>query len=107
MNVKPEFFHAGGAVHGSVYFKALDEACFFAVNSLVEDVFVLTTQFNLYLLSPIQQGKMIAKGRVLDEQKSSFIAESYLMDQEGQTIARGSGIFVKSKIKLDESIKYQ
>jgi acyl-coenzyme A thioesterase PaaI-like protein len=34
--------HSIHAVHGSVYFKALDDAAFFAVNSLVEDVFVLT-----------------------------------------------------------------
>jgi hypothetical protein len=47
--VRPEFMHAAKAVHGSVYFKLLDDACFFAVNSLVEDVFVLTTSFNLYL----------------------------------------------------------
>src|SRR5689334_3760265 len=31
--IKPEFFHAAHAVHGSVYFRALDDAAFFAVNS--------------------------------------------------------------------------
>jgi acyl-coenzyme A thioesterase PaaI-like protein len=36
VNVKPEFFHAADAVHGSVYFKMLDDSSFFAVNSLVE-----------------------------------------------------------------------
>jgi acyl-coenzyme A thioesterase PaaI-like protein len=34
--VAPAFFHAAGALHGSVYFKVLDDACFFAVASLVE-----------------------------------------------------------------------
>ena len=38
--IRPEFFHAAAAVHGSVYFKALDDAAFFAVNSLVTEVFV-------------------------------------------------------------------
>src|SRR5947208_2034742 len=51
--VKPEFFHAAGAVHGSVYFKALDDAAYFAVNSLVEDVYVLTVSFNTQLLKPV------------------------------------------------------
>ena len=37
--VRPEFFHAANAVHGSVYFKLLDDSAFFAANSLVEDVF--------------------------------------------------------------------
>src|SRR4051812_23261804 len=47
--VKPEFFHAARAIHGSVYFKALDDAAFFAANSLVTDVFVLTVSFNLHI----------------------------------------------------------
>ncbi len=36
--VTQQFFHAAGALHGSLYFLALDNAAFFAVNSLVEDV---------------------------------------------------------------------
>jgi hypothetical protein len=35
--VRPDFFHAAHAVHGSVYFKALDDAAFFAVASLVQE----------------------------------------------------------------------
>ena len=31
--VEPKFFHAAHAIHGSVYFKMLDDAAFFAVNS--------------------------------------------------------------------------
>ena len=33
------FHHAAGAVHGSVYFKMLDDAAYFAANSLEKDVF--------------------------------------------------------------------
>ena len=29
MTVRPDFFHAAGAVHGSVYFKLLDDAAYF------------------------------------------------------------------------------
>ena len=41
ITVDPRFYHAADAVHGSVYFKALDDAAFFAVNSqqLVSVVF--------------------------------------------------------------------
>ncbi len=35
--VKEELFHAAGAVHGSTYFKVLDDAAFFAANSLERD----------------------------------------------------------------------
>ena len=51
LTVRPDFFHAASAVHGSVYFKLLDDATFFAASSLVDDVFVLTASFNI-LLSP-------------------------------------------------------
>jgi len=39
ISVRSDFFHSAGAVHGAVYFKALDDAAFFAVSSLVDDVF--------------------------------------------------------------------
>jgi len=37
MKVRRDFYHAANAVHGALYFKALDDAAFFAVNSLVPD----------------------------------------------------------------------
>ena len=40
LDVRDDFFHAAHAVHGSVYFKLLDDATFFAVASEVDDVFV-------------------------------------------------------------------
>jgi acyl-coenzyme A thioesterase PaaI-like protein len=51
--VRSDLFHAAGALHGALYFLALDNAAFFAVNSLVEDVFVLTTSFTTYLTRPV------------------------------------------------------
>jgi acyl-coenzyme A thioesterase PaaI-like protein len=41
---------------GSVYFKMLDDAAFFAVNSIVEDVFVYTVSLNVQLLRPVASG---------------------------------------------------
>src|SRR5215831_19609176 len=104
--VKPDFFHAADAVHGSVYFKLLDDAAFFAVNSLVEDHFVLTASFTTYLLRPISEGTMTARGKVVHAAAKSFIAESVVVDGEGNPIARGSGSFVVSKIKLSADIGY-
>lgn len=107
MPVKEEQFHAAHAVHGSTYFKALDDAAFFAANSLVEDVFVLTSQFNLYLTRPITEGWMEAEGEVVHESGSQFIADAVVKNSEGQVIARGTGNFVKSRIELDESVGYR
>ena len=33
IEVRRDFFHAADAVHGAVYFKALDDAAFFAASS--------------------------------------------------------------------------
>lgn len=104
--VKPDFFHAADAVHGSVYFKLLDDAAFFAVNSLIEDYFALTASFTTYLLRPISEGTMRATGKVVYAGARSFIAESVVMDGEGEEIARGSGNFVVSKIRLTADMGY-
>ena len=50
IQVRDDFHHAAGAMHGVVYFKALDDATYFAANSIVTDVFVLTA--NLKSSSP-------------------------------------------------------
>ena len=41
IDVKEAYFHSLGAVHGSVYFKMLDDAAFFAANSLERKLFIL------------------------------------------------------------------
>jgi len=105
--VKREFFHAAGALHGALYFMALDNAAFFAVNSVVEDVFVLTTSFTIYITRPVSQGVIRAVGRVVNSTRTQHIAESVLYDGEGKEIARGSGVFVRSKIPLNEAIGYK
>jgi len=105
--IREDFFHSAGSTHGSVYFKALDDAAFFAVNSLVEDALVLTVNFNVYLTRPVSHGKIKATGKVVHASGNVFIAESLLFDIEGREIARGSGSFVRSKIKLSSDIGYR
>lgn len=105
--VREEFLHAAGAMHGALYFLALDNAAFFAVNSLVEDVFVLTTSFNIYLTRPVSEGVVRAVGKVVHQDRRQFIAEAVLKDSSGKEIARGSGVFVRSKFPLSEDIGYR
>jgi uncharacterized protein (TIGR00369 family) len=105
--VKQDFFHAAGALHGAVYFLALDNAAFFAVNSLVDDVFVLTINFNITLIRPVTSGTITAVGKVASSTATHFFADSVLLDSENREIARGGGIFVKSRIKLTPEIGYK
>lgn len=100
MEVDSQFFHAADALHGSVYFKMLDDAAFFAANSVVKDVFVLTAGFTTKFLRPISTGKLIANGRIVKKIGNKIQARSELFDNEENLIATGKGIFVKSKILL-------
>jgi len=105
--VKTDFFHAGSAVHGSVYFKALDDAAYFAVNSLEKEFIVLTVSFNLYLLRPVDSGVIRAEGRVVQPSRSMYTAEAVLYNEKEKEIARGSGTFVRSGIRLDSLPGYR
>lgn len=105
--VRPEYFHAAKAVHGYVYFKLLDEAAFFAANSLVEDVFVLTTDFHLNLLRPLLAGDMKAVGQVTYQSKNQILAEAVLYNAEGKQAARGSGTFVRGATPLSSEMGYK
>ncbi|NER13134.1 hotdog fold thioesterase [Leptobacterium flavescens] len=107
LTIEPKYFHALGAIHGSVYFKLLDDAAFFAVNSIVTDVFVLTTSFNINLVRPANSGIITARGKVKFKSRNLFIAESTLINEEGKEIAFGTGHFAKSKVALTEEIGYK
>lgn len=100
IDVKPEYFHPAGAVHGSVIFKLLDDSAFFSANSLEPTVFVLTTSFTTYLTRPVSAGVIRAVGKVVNQNKTQFIAESIAYDSAGKEIGRGNGIFVRSQIPL-------
>lgn len=106
IDLKPEYHHTAGAVHGSVYFKLLDDSAFFAANSLEKEVFVLTTSFTTYITRPVVEGTMKAVGRVVNTNRAQWVAESVLYNREGLEIARGSGIFVRSKILLAKTPGY-
>ena len=92
--------HAAGAAHGTIYFKMLDDAAFYAANSLVTDRFLLTTAFNLHFTKPIRTGRVIADGRWVSGRRRVFVAESRLLDEEGDEIGRGTGTFMRSRIAL-------
>ncbi len=105
--VRSELFHAGGAVHGSIYFKAMDDAAYFAVNSVVKDVFVLTSQFNTYFIRPVNQGELRAVGTLVSATKRVFIADAVVYNSEGKQVARGSGIYLKSPHQLSDAVGYR
>lgn len=107
INVDPKYYHAAHAVHGSVYFKMLDDSSFFAVNSIVKDVFVLTTGFTLHFLRPLTEGEILAEGKVIFASNNMFVTQSELYNDKNKLIAQGNGSFMKSKIPLTDKVGYK
>lgn len=99
-DITEDVFHAAGAAHGTIYFKMLDDAAFYAANTLVTDRFLLTTSFNLHFTKPVRTGRVIAEGRWISGRRRVFVAESRLVDAEGDEIGRGTGTFMRSRIAL-------
>ena len=98
--VDPAHFHAAGAAHGTLYFKMMDDAAFYACNSNVSDRFLLTTGFNLNFSRPLKQGAAIAEGRWISGRRRVLIGEARLVDSSGEEAARGTGTFMRSHIAL-------
>lgn len=98
--VQPEHFHAAGAAHGTLYFKMMDDAAFYACNSTVSDRFLLTTAFNMVFSRPLKSGEVIAEGRWISGRRRVLVGEARLLDAHGEEAARGTGTFMRSHIAL-------
>jgi len=98
--VSPDAFHAAGAAHGTLYFKMLDDAAFYAANGLVSDRFLLTTAFNLHFTKPMRAGPARAEGQWISGKRRVFVAEARIVDASGEECARGTGTFLRSHIVL-------
>lgn len=107
LKIRSDFFHAAEAVHGSIYFKMLDDAAFFAVNSRIDDVLALTSAFNIDLLRPVNEGTLRAIGRSIHSTSRLHIGDAELFDASGRLIARGSGTFMKSELRLGPELGYE
>ncbi len=105
--VDQQCYHAAGAAHGTIYFKMLDDAAFYAANTLATDRFLLTTSFNLHFTKPVRSGEVIAEGRWVSGRRRVFVAESRLIDAEGDEIGRGTGTFMRSRIALSSLPGYR
>jgi uncharacterized protein (TIGR00369 family) len=98
--IETQHHHAAGAAHGTSYFKMMDDAAFYAANSLVTDRFLLTTAFNLLFTRPIVAGPVVAEGRWVSGRRRVLVAEARLIGPDGEEAARGTGTFMRSRIPL-------
>lgn len=106
MKSDPNYFHGGGSLHGSIYFKMLDDASYFAAQSIISDYFILTSNYNVHLYRPIGEDELTAEGEVISMSKSIITASSKLYNSEGKLCASGTGAFAKSSLPIEEAKGY-
>ncbi len=105
--IDPNIYHAAGAAHGTLYFKMLDDAAFYAANSLVTDRFLLTTAFNLHFTKAMGGGEARCEGLWISGKRRVFVAEARIVDGKGEECARGTGTFLRSHIALSGLAGYR
>lgn len=96
------YFHAADGLHGSVYFRMLDDAAYFAASSMETAYFLLTAEFTIKFLRPVSGGLLKAEGRLKEgpSANGSYQAEAWLYNSEGKMVASGSGHFARSRKRL-------
>ncbi|MDB5699166.1 MAG: PaaI family thioesterase [Alphaproteobacteria bacterium] len=106
-SVEESVYHAAGAALGPLYFKMLDDAAFYACNSLVTDRFRRTTAFSLHFTKPIRAGTLVAEGHWVSGRKRLYVGDARLVDETGDEAARGTGTFMRSHIPLSSLPGYR
>ena len=106
MPIKEDYFHALKAIHGSVYFKMLDDVAFFAAQSVVQDYMLLTASFNITFKMPVTNGYIKSTGTLRSVSEKEFTADSKMYNSKNELVAFGNGIFKKSKISVDTIMDY-
>lgn len=105
--IDESYHHAGGSLHGAIYFRLLDDVCYFAAMSEETEYFYVTKTFSIQFFRSIQKGLMIAKSEEIKFDGKDFFASGSIYNEEGIKLASGSGVFTKVSVKLDPSIGYK
>ncbi|KAB1065737.1 PaaI family thioesterase [Salibacter halophilus] len=92
--------HAGQFAHGSVIFKLLDDAAYFAAASSQTEFFLVTASYEIKFKKPAPVGHYKAIGELIDSSGRLLKAKSKVIDENDQIIAKGKGLFIPTKQQL-------
>ena len=66
------------ALHGSGYFKLLDDAAFFAAQAKDDEHFIFTTSFNTFIVRPVSPGTaLVARGKVISNGRNLKVSTHF------------------------------
>ena len=107
IDVTDKMYHTFGFMHGSVYFKMLDDAAYFASHTIEKEFFLLTVDFRIDFTRPFRSGRIIAHGIVQHVGKKDILARADVYDTKDRILATGVGRFTRSNMSLNDLKPYR
>ena len=74
---------------------------------MVEDRFILIAHFEIDLLQPVVGGVVCAHAQVTEVTERKLLAAGELLDEQGECVARGQGVFVVGRRLLSPELGYE
>ncbi|PLX98504.1 MAG: hypothetical protein C0623_12580 [Desulfuromonas sp.] len=85
----------------------LDDACYFACQSIEKECFLVTSNFNIQFIAPVTSGIMLVRAQVNATTRNVRFASGEIFDQKNRLVATGNGSFMPSRLKLSEEVGYR
>ncbi len=89
-------------LHAAMMFEVGDTAGFVAANSMEETFSVLTVDYHINLIRPVQKEGIYAVGHVVTAGRTLYVARSDIYSDSGKLVAAGQGTYTVSKIPLTD-----
>ncbi len=89
-------------LHAALLFEVGDTAGFMAANSMEETYSVLTIDYHINLIRPVQKEGIYAIGEVVNAGKTLYVARSNIYTDSGKLVAAGQGTYMVTKILLSD-----
>lgn len=89
-------------LHGAILFEVADTAGFIAANSIEETYSVLTVDYHINFMRPVQKEGIYAVGEVISSGKTLIVARSQVYTDSGKQVAAGQGTYMVTKSPLVE-----
>ena len=94
LTLEPRHMSRAKRVHGGVLFTLLDTALGGAVvHALPRGKGAATLELKINYFRPIQHGRVVAEGRLVNQTRSTAYAEGEVVNEEGKVLAKASGTF--------------
>lgn len=103
--ITSDLFHAGGSAHGFSFFRLLDDAAFFAAQSLETAYFLNTSLFSVNFLRPLTSGEVHCSATA-EVRGKAWEGKAELFQNE-KLCARAEGVFLKSRVLLSEVVSFR